>query len=92
MEESTADVFGNIGLMVCEPVKIELADNAEPYCVNTARKVPFPLLPKVKEGLDRTLEEGIIEEVTELIDWCVLLCSWFLSPTVMSEFDLTRGN
>ena len=70
LEETTADVFGDIGLMNCEPVKIELSDNAEPYCVNTARKVPFPLLPKVKEELDRMLKEGIIEEVTEPTDWC----------------------
>lgn len=70
IEEKTADVFGDIGLMNCEPVKIEHTDNTKPYCVNAARKVPFPLLPKVEEELIRMLKEGTIE-ITEPTDWCV---------------------
>ena len=70
IEETTANVFNDIDLMNCEPVKIELADNAKPYCVNSARKIPFALLPKVKEELERMLEEGIIDEVPEPTDLC----------------------
>ena len=49
VEEATSNVFRDIGLMNCDPVKIELTSNAKPYCVNAARKIPFSLLPKVKE-------------------------------------------
>lgn len=70
VEETTANVFGDIGLMNCEPVKIELTYDAKLYCVSTARKIPFPFLSKVKEELDRMLEAEIIEEVTDPTDWC----------------------
>ena len=62
VEETTANVLGDIGVMNCELVKIELTDNAEPYCVNTARKIPFLLLSKVKEELDRMLEQGLLRK------------------------------
>lgn len=66
----TSDVFGEIGLLNCEPVKIELTEDAVPYSVNTPRRVPFPLLPKVEKELKRMLSLGIIEEVTNPTDWC----------------------
>lgn len=37
--------------------------------MNTPRKVPFPLLPKVEKDLKCMLSLGIIEEVTEPTDW-----------------------
>ncbi len=68
---STEDsVFGDFGLLDCEPIKIELRQDANPYSLSTSRRVPFPLLPKVEEELQRMLKSGIIEEVTEATDWC----------------------
>lgn len=67
---STGDVFGEIGLMNCEPVKIKWTDEAEPYSVNIPLRVPFPLLPKVEKEFKRMLSLGIIEEVTKPTDWC----------------------
>ncbi|KAL8584671.1 hypothetical protein ACOMHN_002400 [Nucella lapillus] len=36
----------------------------------TARRVPIPLVKKVKEELERMKNSGIIEEVTKPTDWC----------------------
>ena len=54
-------VFGDIGLFKCDPVKIELKPDAEPYTLTTLRRIPFPLLPKVEAELRRML--SLIEEV-----------------------------
>ncbi|KAL0169372.1 hypothetical protein M9458_033968, partial [Cirrhinus mrigala] len=53
-------VFGDFGLLNCEPIKIELRQNAKPYSLTSPRRVPFPLLPKVEEELRRMLKSGII--------------------------------
>ena len=42
------DLFGDTGLMKTSPVNIRISENATPYHVNVARRVPIPLLPKVE--------------------------------------------
>ena len=43
-------VVANInGCMKGDPVKITLCENVLPYCTPTARRIPFPILPKVKK-------------------------------------------
>ena len=56
--------------MLGEPAKIALADDAKPYNCATARRVPLPMLQKVKEELQRMEKNGIITPVTEPTDWC----------------------
>ena len=36
------DVFGDTGLMKTSPVNIKISENATPYHVNVARRVPMP--------------------------------------------------
>ena len=45
------DVFGDIGLLNCEPVKIELRPHTKPYNIATPRRITFLIPPQVEEEL-----------------------------------------
>lgn len=62
--------YGEHGTLKTEPVKIELREDAVPYAVHTARRVPFPMLQKVKDELVRMEQNGVIERVTQPTEWC----------------------
>ena len=70
LEEVDAELFGDISLFKCEPVWIELDENTQPYCVNTARRIAFPIMAKVEEELKRMEGAGVIERVTRPTEWC----------------------
>lgn len=54
----------------CTPVKIRLKDNAEPYSFTTARRIPIPIMDKIKVELERMKRANIVEEMAEPADWC----------------------
>ena len=64
------DVFGDTVLMKTSPVNIKINENATPYHVNVARRVPIPLLPKVESELRRMERDCVIKKITELTPWC----------------------
>ena len=70
LEEVDAELFGDIGLLKCEPVRIQLDRYAEPCGMNTARRIPFTLMSQVEEELKRMEEAGVIERVTGPTEWC----------------------
>ena len=49
---------------------IKLVDDAVPRAVCTPRRVPLPLMTKVKEELDRLVKLKVIRQTTEPTDWC----------------------
>ncbi len=65
LDEIAESLHSKMGSMDTEPVKIQLKEGATPYCLSTARKVPFPIQDDVEKELQRMLKEGIIREVTE---------------------------
>ena len=79
------DVYGDIGTLQCDPVKILLRNNASPYSVCTARQVPILLLPQVEAELRRMEDNGIIERVTEPTDSCAPMF-----PVISREKDKVR--
>ena len=64
------DVFGELGELKRRSVRIKVKQDAEPYCCTTARRVPFPLLEKVSEELERMERLGVIVKETAPTDWC----------------------
>ena len=71
--DASGDDDGRTGLMKTEPVTIKLKAGAEPLCLTTARRVPFPLMDAVKAELNNMVESGVIRSVTEPTDWCAAM-------------------
>ena len=63
------DVFGGLGQLKDDYV-IQLRENATPFALTTPRRVPIPLLPKVKEELQRMERLGVITKIEDPTDWC----------------------
>lgn len=91
---SHLQAYGEHGTLKTEPVKIELKDDAVPYAVHTARRVPFPMLQKVKEELKRMENNGVIEQVTQPTEWCAPMVPVLKRNTTKARIcvDLTKLN
>ena len=70
LDEIDGEIFGEMGTMLTDPVKIKLDPGAQAYNVTVPRRVPIPLLPKVEAELARMEREGLIRKITEPSDWC----------------------
>ena len=49
---------------------IKLREGVKPHALHTPRRVPLPLMDKVKAEIDRMVKDGVIEPVDGPTDWC----------------------
>ncbi|KAJ8355042.1 hypothetical protein SKAU_G00226090 [Synaphobranchus kaupii] len=56
--------------LVRRPYSIKLKPEAVPFSLHTPRRVPLPLMGKVKEEIDRMEKMGVITKIEEPTDWC----------------------
>ncbi|CAL8069840.1 unnamed protein product [Orchesella dallaii] len=70
--EEFPELFTGLGRLDT-PYTIKLSDGAKPFAVHAPRRIPIPLLEKVKKKLEEMVEEGVIERVDEPTEWCAPL-------------------
>jgi transposase InsO family protein len=56
-----------------KPYDIKVKDEAEPFAIYTPRRIPIPLMDKLKEQLASMEKDGVIEKVEGPTDWCAPL-------------------
>uniref|UniRef100_A0A1A8CXN4 Gypsy retrotransposon integrase-like protein 1 n=1 Tax=Nothobranchius kadleci TaxID=1051664 RepID=A0A1A8CXN4_NOTKA len=69
LNENYPKLCQGLGLMQ-QPYTIKLKPNAVPFSLATPRRVPIPLLGKVKRELERMESMGVISRVEEPTEWC----------------------
>ena len=85
-------LFQGLGKLTGE-YNIKLREGAQPYAVTTPRRIALPLLPKVKEELERLEFQGVISRVEEPTDWCApIVVVPKQSGSVRLCVDLTKLN
>ena len=62
-------LFSGMGKLKTE-CHITLRPDAIPFCLYNPRKIPHPLIPKVKSQIETMLQQGVISPVTAPTEWC----------------------
>nr|KAG5700450.1 hypothetical protein BaRGS_010363 [Batillaria attramentaria] len=62
-------LFSGLGTLQTK-YTITLKPDAHPVCLYAPRKIPHPLIPKVKDEIERMQAEGVISPITEPTSWC----------------------
>ncbi|KAK7878780.1 hypothetical protein WMY93_030940 [Mugilogobius chulae] len=63
--------------LVHKPYTIKLKPDAKPFSLKVPRRVPLPLMGKVKKELERMEQLGVISRVEEPTEWC---CGMVVAP------------
>ena len=69
VKQAHPGLFKEIGSLAGE-YKIALKEKISPFALSVPRRVAIPLLPKVKQELERMESQGIILRVETPTDWC----------------------
>ena len=69
VQEDFPNLFKGLGTLG-DPYEIQLLPEAKPFSLFTPRKVPIPLLARVKQELDQMENKKIISKVEEPTSWC----------------------
>ncbi|XP_036001498.1 uncharacterized protein K02A2.6-like [Fundulus heteroclitus] len=87
------ELFSGLGTMKGE-YNIVLKPGAQPFSVSTPRRISLPLLPKVKEELNRMEQQGVISKVEQPTEWCapMVVVPKRTSERVRICSDLTQLN
>ena len=75
-------LFEGLGLMEEDSYTIKLKEDAQPFAIRAPRRVPLPLMPKLKEELQRLKDSQVISPVQEPTDWCAGIV---VSPNLMAK-------
>lgn len=65
--------FGELGLMKCQPLKLQVKEGSIPYSISAPRRIPIPQIPKVKAEIQRMVDNEIVEPVSEPTEYCAPL-------------------
>ena len=85
-------LFSGLGLITGE-YKIKLKPDSTPYVITTPRCVALPLMPKVKEELERMQNMGVITKINEPMEWCAgIVVVPKLNGKIRICVDLTKLN
>ena len=69
VEKQFPGLFEGLGQLQGD-YEISLKEGAKPHALSTPRRVAIPLLPRVKEELERMEQLGVIERVEQPTEWC----------------------
>ncbi|XP_071093535.1 uncharacterized protein [Haliotis cracherodii] len=86
------ELFTGLGKMEGE-YTIKLKEDAKPFSISTPRRVPLPLMKKVKQELQSMESSGVISKVDCPTDWCAgMVVVPKSSEKVRTCVDLTKLN
>ncbi|XP_064212700.1 uncharacterized protein K02A2.6-like [Tribolium castaneum] len=64
------EVFKGLGTLKNFEYTIEVKSDAQPWTLNTPRRIPLPMMDVVKKELDKMIREDVIEAINEPTEWC----------------------